>query len=62
MEELLGALAAGEEASFRLFSYVNDLSGEVDRLEDSTAALRWVGACPFGVPAVMLVDRSDGWC
>lgn len=40
MCEVEEALGAGEAASFRLFSYVNDLSGEVDRLEEGTAALR----------------------
>ena len=40
MDELLDSLAAGEEANFSLFNYVNDLSGEVDKLEDGIAALR----------------------
>lgn len=42
MDELLEALVAGEEQSFRLFTYVNDLSGEVDKLEDGIGGLRWV--------------------
>lgn len=42
MDELLEALAAGEEANFSLFNYVNDLSGEVDKLEEGIATLR----CP----------------
>lgn len=40
VEALQEALGAGEAASFRLFSYVNDLSAEVDRLEEGAAALR----------------------
>ena len=41
MDELLDALAAGEEANFSLFNYVNDLSGEVDKLEEGIGGLRW---------------------
>ena len=40
MDELLDALAAGEESNFSLFNYVNDLSGEVDKLEEGIATLR----------------------
>lgn len=40
VDELLDSVAAGEEANFSLFNYVNDLSGEVDKLEDGIAALR----------------------
>ena len=43
MDELLEALVAGEEANFSLFNYVNDLSGEVDKLEESIGGLRWAG-------------------
>ena len=43
-DELLAALVEGEEANFSLFNYVNDLSAEVDKLEDSIGSLRWVVA------------------
>ncbi len=43
VDELLDALAAGQEANFSLFNYVNDLSGEVDKLEEGIATLRWAG-------------------
>ena len=33
---------AGEEANYGLFNYVNDLSGEVDKLEEGIGSLRWV--------------------
>ncbi|KAI3424457.1 hypothetical protein D9Q98_010009 [Chlorella vulgaris] len=39
-DELLAALVEGEEANFSLFSYVNELSGEVDKTEAHIAELR----------------------
>jgi hypothetical protein len=42
-DDLLEALVAGEEANFGLFNYVNDLSGEVDKLEEGIGSLRWAG-------------------
>ncbi len=41
MDELLEALVAAEEANFSLFNYVNDLSGEVDKIEEGIGGLRW---------------------
>ncbi|KAL4431319.1 hypothetical protein ABPG75_006575 [Micractinium tetrahymenae] len=40
VDELLEALVAAEEANFSLFNYVNDLSGEVDKLEEGIGGLR----------------------
>ncbi len=42
-DALLAALVEGEEANFSLFSYVNELSGEVDKTEAHIAELRCVG-------------------
>lgn len=41
VDELLEALVAAEEANFSLFNYVNDLSGEVDEIEEGIGGLRW---------------------
>lgn len=40
VDELLQALVAAEEANFSLFNYVNDLGGEVDKLEEGIGSLR----------------------
>lgn len=52
-DELLAALVEGEEANFSLFSYVNELSGEVDKTEAHIAELRcvFVVVCFCGVVA-----------
>ena len=42
VDELLETLMGGEESAYRLFAYANDLSGEVDALEDNCGALRCV--------------------
>eukprot|EP00887_Chlorella_sp_A99_P008164 scaffold12.g8164.t1 len=41
MDELVEWVRAGEEASFGLFNYVNDLNNEVEKLEEHIGALRW---------------------
>ncbi len=43
-DELMAALVEGEESNFGLFNYVNELSAEVDKLEDGIGSLRWVVA------------------
>ena len=40
MDDLFEGLVASEEANFSLFNYVNDLSGEVDKLEEGIGSLR----------------------
>jgi hypothetical protein len=52
MEDLLAAFAAAEDEAYTLFTYVNDVNAEVEKLEDQvnvgraevTQALEQVGA------------------
>jgi hypothetical protein len=42
VEELVEVLVAAEESNFSLFNYVNELNGEIEKLEDQIAGVRWV--------------------
>ncbi len=40
MEDLLAAFAAAEDEAYTLFSYVNDVNAEIERLEDQISGAR----------------------
>lgn len=70
MDELLEALVTGEEANFSLFNYVNDLTGEVDKLEESIGTLRcrnawacwweaWAREAAAGTGRLVVAELTD---
>lgn len=45
VEELLHHLVAAEEANFSLFNYVNELNGEIEKLEEQISGVRYLLYC-----------------